>query len=163
MRALAEAMYGPSASIMLRPLSMTTGIDVVLLPSVQVRLPPLPVRVGASLTAVTVMLAVLNPTENGVMPPAEDATTLLPCMPLVLPVWSQARKVKSAVVPLMPFGTKRTWSVERSSKALLTLTIPTLYQLLPSRLYCQVPLPAFRLVMAMPLDAPTSTSVKLVE
>ncbi|GAB7529227.1 hypothetical protein PS3A_16360 [Pseudomonas sp. 3A(2025)] len=58
MNTVAEVIPGPSASLMVRPLSMTTGIDVLLLPSVQVTLPPVPVRIGASLTAVTTTLAV---------------------------------------------------------------------------------------------------------
>ena len=79
-----------------------------------------------------------------------------------MPLWSQALKVKLAVVPWMPSGTKRTRSLLRSSSAETVETVPTSCQLAPlSRLYCQVPRPAFRSVMAMPCSAPLSTSLTL--
>ena len=55
---------------------MTTGIEVVLLPSVQVRLPPLPVRVGASLTETRVTVLVMPGTAVSrpalAVPPLSD-------------------------------------------------------------------------------------------
>ncbi|MND76505.1 hypothetical protein D3C80_681530 [compost metagenome] len=66
-----------------------------------------------------------------------------------------------AVVPLAPSGTKRTLSVARNSSALLAATLPTAFQVLPSRLYCQVPLPLVSPVMAIPCSAPLSTSLML--
>ena len=67
------------------------------------------------------------------------------------------------VVPWTPSGTKRTRSVARSRSALPDDTVPTLAQVVPPfTLYCQVPLPETRLVIAMPCTAPLSTSVMLL-
>ena len=64
-----------------------------------------------------------------------------------------------ALSAFSPSGTKRMKSVERSSRALLLATAPTLsHEAPPSSEYCQVPLPDDRVVMAMPSAAPLSTS-----
>ena len=64
-------------------------------------------RVGASLTAVTVMPAVAVALENALLPPLVLVLAVLPAVPLV---WSQARKVMPGLtVPFqLAFGTKRT-------------------------------------------------------
>ena len=67
-----------------------------------------------------------------------------------------------AAVPATPLGTKRIESVARNSSALASLTMPTAIQVAPaSVLYCQVPLPEARAVMAMPLSAPLLVSEML--
>ncbi|MNP66109.1 hypothetical protein D3C76_1617700 [compost metagenome] len=47
--------------------------------------------VGASSTAVTASVAMSTLLENGLLPPVTLASTLVPCRPALLPVWSQAR------------------------------------------------------------------------
>ena len=61
------------------------------------------VTVGAmvSTTIVEVAVAVLK----GVVPPLTVASTIVPCLPAVLPVWSQARKLIVSVLSLGPLGT----------------------------------------------------------
>src|SRR5439155_458797 len=109
--------------------------------SVETRLPPLavwsslmvvkllaPDRTGASLTLVTVIVEVAAAVLKGVVPPLALASTLLPAVPAV---WSQAEKVRLAVVPFWPSGTNRRLSLERKSRAELLLTVPTAVQVLP--------------------------------
>ncbi|TWT50139.1 hypothetical protein Pla22_28790 [Rubripirellula amarantea] len=112
--------------------------------------------VGASLTLVTTIDAVSVAELNAVVPPLLDASTLLPAVPLVP---SQARKVKSFVVPFSPLGSNRIKSVERNSSADESDTVPTFDQLVPPSVeYCQTPGPLFRVVIAMPSTDPESTS-----
>src|ERR1043165_4932064 len=115
-----------------------------------------PLSAGASLTLVTVMFDVADAGLNAVVPPLVVVSTLLPWVP---EDWSQARKVTDADVLFWPSGTKRNLSVERKSKALLLATAPTLVQVVPASVeYCHVPVLLFKLVRAMPLTAPLSTS-----
>ena len=85
-----KAALSTSVMPMLAPLSVTVW------PSLTVRLKP--VSTGASLTALTVRLAVSVATENAVMPPLAVVSALSPLLPLVR---SQARKVIALLcVPL---------------------------------------------------------------
>src|ERR671937_953732 len=106
-----------------------------------------PDSTGASLTSVTVMVDVAVAVLNAVVPPLLLVSTLVPATPLV---WSQARKVIEALAPLLPSGTKRTLSEERSSSAELPETVPMLVQVLPLSVeYCQVPVPELMAVAVM--------------
>ncbi|MND76506.1 hypothetical protein D3C80_681540 [compost metagenome] len=87
--ALARVALSESASV--NPLSMITGVETTLLPSLNAVVPPLVVTCGASLTAVTVTLAVSLATEKAPVPPDSAVSTLVPCCPAVRPDWSQAR------------------------------------------------------------------------
>ena len=55
---------------------------------IEVTVDPMGVSTGASLTAVTVMLAVSVAVLNALLPPLVELSTLLPAAPLL---WSQAR------------------------------------------------------------------------
>src|SRR5258707_919521 len=87
-----------------------------------------PPRAGASLTLLTAMVLVAVLVLKALVPPLPQVSTLVPAAPLV---WSQARKVTEALVPFWPLGTKRSLSVERSSRAELLETEPTAVQVLP--------------------------------
>src|SRR5256714_571125 len=120
-----------------------------------------PERTGASFTLVTVMFEVAVAVLKAVVPLLTVVSTFVPCVPLV---WSQAQNVTLAVVPLAPSGTKRSLSLERNSKADELLTAPTPVQVVPASVeYCHVPLLLTRLVTAIPLTAPLSTSVTFPE
>ncbi|MCY1280087.1 hypothetical protein D9M70_288610 [compost metagenome] len=116
-------------------------------------------RVGASLTLVTLRVASAVPLENAVLPPlllvsAVLRVALVDAVPMF---WSQARKVRLAVPPLAPSGTKRNWVLADSSRALALATLPTALQARPSVEYCQVPLPLLA-VRAMPLAGPSASA-----
>src|SRR5262249_45073988 len=116
-----------------------------------------PLRTGASLTLLTVILDVAVAVLKAVVVPLVVVSTLLPSVPLV---WSQAQNVTLPVVPFWPSGTKRNLSLERKSNADELLTAPTLVQVVPASIeYCQVPVPLVKLVTAIPFTAPLSTSV----
>src|SRR5438874_8665608 len=87
-----------------------------------------PVNWGALLMLVTVRLEVALAVLKGADPPLAEALPVPPAEPLV---WSQAWKVTEAVVPLAPSGTNRRRSVERSNRAALVETAPTLAQVPP--------------------------------
>ena len=99
-----------STSAMLNPVPCS----VRLICSVALYVAGVIVAVGGSFTALTVMVAVSVAVLNAVDPPFTLASARVPAAPLV---WSHAWKVKSAVVPLSPSGTKRIISVLRSSNA----------------------------------------------
>ncbi|MOA53237.1 hypothetical protein D3C78_1766690 [compost metagenome] len=88
---MAPDSNGESLSDTVMPPSITTGVEATLSPSTKAVLPPLVVTSGASLIAVTVMLAVSLALEKAVAPPVALASTLVPCCPAVAPLWSQAR------------------------------------------------------------------------
>ena len=147
----ASVSPGRSTSAMV---TAAKGVTVVW--SVTVWLAPAPPRVGASFTAVTVMVAVSLAALKAVVPPLAVVSAVDPALPLVR---SQARKVKLPVVAFAVFGTKRTRSAARSSSAAVPDRLPNAVQLPPlSTEYCQVPFPASAAVMAMPWTAPTSPS-----
>ena len=106
-----------------------------------------PVMTGASLTAVTVMLAVSMAVLYAVLPPLVLTSTFVPGAPLV---WSHARNVTVAVVPSRPLGTNRNRSVSRISRAELSDTLPTAYQLVPLIVYSHMPFPLVSPVMTKP-------------
>src|SRR5262249_26153019 len=96
---------------------------------------------------------------KAVVPPLMLTSTMAPALP---EDWSQARKVTEAVVPLMPSGTKRRRSVERSSRADVSLTAPTADQLVPpSSEYCHVPVLLFKAVRPIPCGSPALASVTM--
>jgi hypothetical protein len=119
-------------------------------------------NVGASLTGVTVRLAVSLALLKALEPPVPPGgiTTYCPAVPLL---WSQARKVMASLkAPLRsPKGSRRIWSFEpsrrASSLALLLIRSARMVSQLnpPSRLYCQVPSEVFSAVMAMASTAPS--------
>src|SRR5256885_305294 len=107
-----------------------------------------PLSTGASLTLVTVRLDVAVAVLRAVVPPFVEASTFVPCVPLV---WSQAQNVTEPVVAFWPSGTRRNLSVERKSRADVLLTEPTAFQVLPLSVeYCQVPVPLVNPVTAIP-------------
>ena len=94
------------------------------------------------------------------LPPVLDASPVWSVDPLVAvpEVWSQPRKVSDAGPPRLLSGTKRNWVVAANSRAALSdAAVPSPYQLLPSVVYCQAPLPTIP-VIAMPETAPLSGS-----
>ena len=70
MATVALASVGESASDRVRALSITTGVDRTLLPSVKVTAPALVASVGAALTAVRATVTVLG----ALVPPSPSLT-----------------------------------------------------------------------------------------
>src|SRR6218665_3611301 len=120
---------------------------------------PAGVSTGASLTLLTVSVACAVPLEYAALPPLVLVSAVLrvPLVDAAPALWSQARKVRPAALPLAPSGTKRNWVVLDSSNAALSETAPTPVQVTPSVEYCQVP-PPLLLVMAMPLAGPSTSA-----
>ncbi len=118
---------------------------------------------GASLSGLTVTLAVSVVVLNAVVPPVVEASA--PVVPETPPlVVSHARKVMPlAIAPSNPIvGTNRTRSlaVADNNTALLSATAPKAVQLLPPSVeYSQMPFVSSTPVTAMPSTAPASSSV----
>src|SRR5262245_16029031 len=95
---------------------------------------------GASLTDVTVTVALLLAVLKAELPPLVDASPRLPKTPVV---WSQARKLTLVWPWKFGAGRKRSLSVVRSSRAEVSLADPTGANVIPAFvLNCQVPLAA---------------------
>lgn len=93
-----------------------------------------PVATGASLTALTIRETVSVAREKADVPPLVAVETFEPALP---EVWSYARKVNTPfAVPLkLAVGTKcnlASLPLEGSSKALVSETVPTKVQFVPS-------------------------------
>src|SRR5206468_1037537 len=117
--------------------------------------------VGTSFTATTVTALLALAVLKADVPPPVVASAMPPAVPVL-----RSQPLKVSALGTLPFqlaaGTKRTrvnGSVP-SRRALLLLTAPSAFQLVPpSMLYCQLPLVVSAAVMAMPLEPPASLSL----
>ncbi len=158
MLTVAPARLPPPASVTLR-LPSTTVLEF----STYGRTVAAVVTTGASLTAVTVRLAVSLVLENAVAAPVEVASASSPLAPLLR---SQARKVMASA--RLPFQSADGWKYRRvpasadSRRADASLTLPMASQLPPLLVeYHQLPPLVLVAVTALPVRAPLSASLTL--
>ena len=121
------------------------------------------VTTGASLTALTVRLAVSRVAEKAVLPPLAVVSASSPLAPLVR---SQARKVMASA--RLPFQLAVGWKYSRvaasadNKRAEASLTLPRACHAPPLLIeYHQLPLLVLAPVTAIPVRAPASGSLTL--